>query len=227
METSLHRQLKERYGPGCGGSVEVVAEGFRADAVGADGGWVEIQSGALGPLRPKLRRLLPGRPVLVVKPVVVERRIVKRARRDGPDGSGRLSPRRGDLADVFEDLIGLARLFPHPNLRIDVLAVAIDEIRVPRRRWPGFAVIDRRLREVRQVVPLQEAEDLWRLLPDDLPSPFTTLDLANRLDRPIANAQRVAYCLRHTGAAVPCGKQGNRIVYQRLPAANMAVGFVR
>ena len=42
--------------------------------------------------------------------------------------------------DAFDDLVGLAPVFPHPNLRVDVLAVAIDEVRVPRRRWPGYAV---------------------------------------------------------------------------------------
>ena len=59
METSLHRQLKEQYGPAAGGRLEVVLEGFRIDAVAADGDLVEVQSGPLGPLRAKLGRLLP------------------------------------------------------------------------------------------------------------------------------------------------------------------------
>ena len=49
------------------------------------------------------------------------------SRRDGADLSCRLSPKRGAMLDVFDDLIGLARVFPHPNLRIDVMEVAIDE----------------------------------------------------------------------------------------------------
>jgi hypothetical protein len=149
---------------------------------------------------------------------------VRRARPDGPDLSARTSPRRGCLADVFDDLVGLARVFPDPNLRVDVLAVAIDEVRVPRRRRPGFAVIDRRLREVRAARTLHTATDLWDLLPDGLASVFTTLDLAALLGRDIGFAQRVAYCLRLAGACIVCGKRGNRLVYHRdrreaLPAA--------
>ena len=35
------------------------------------------------------------------------------------------------------------------------------------------------------------------------------------LDRPLSFAQRVAYCLRLTGAARVVGKQGNRLIYIR------------
>src|SRR6478752_3639699 len=101
METALHRQLKARFGPECGGRSEVALAGFRIDAVDPDGGLVEVQSGALGPLRGKLARLLSEHRVRVVKPVVVARRIVRRARRDGADISARMSPKRGDLLDVF------------------------------------------------------------------------------------------------------------------------------
>jgi hypothetical protein len=218
METTLHRQLKALYGPARGGRAEVVVGDFRIDAIVPDGTLIEVQTGALGPLRAKLGRLLQAHRVRVVKPVVVSRRIVKRARRDGPDLSARLSPRRGTSVDAFEDLIGLARLFPHPNLRIDVLPVAIEEVRVPRRRRPGYAVVDRRLAEVRGLTALARAEDLWSLLPDDLPAPFTTADLAARLGRPIFFAQRVAYCLRLSGAAVVIGKQRRFSVYARAGA---------
>ncbi len=95
METSLHRTLKESYGPHAGGRQEVSWLGFRVDAIGADGELVEIQSAALGPLRGKLARLLPASRMRIVKPVVVAKRVVRRARRDGADLSSRLSPKRG------------------------------------------------------------------------------------------------------------------------------------
>ena len=194
----------------------MVVGGFRIDAVDPDGTLVEVQSAALGPLRGKLASLLPGHRIRVVKPVVVARRIVRRARADGPDLSARASPKRGDPVEVFDDLVGLARVFPHPNLSIDVLAVAIDEVRIPRRRRPGYAVVDRRLREVLGTTTLREAGDAWDLLPVGLPDPFTTGDLADRLDRPEPFAQRVAYCLRLAGAVDVIGKRGNRRIYARI-----------
>ncbi len=213
METSLHRELKERYGESAGGRSEVVMKGFRVDALTADGAVIEVQSGALGPLRPKLRQLLPDHVVHVIKPVVLSRRVIRRARPDGRDVSARLSPKRGQLVDVFDDLVGLARVFPHPNLRVDVLAVEIDEVRIPRRRWPGYAVVDRLLRGVSETVTLRAPRDLFTLLPADLTSPFTTLDIAERLGRPQHFAQRVAYCLRLSGAVEILGKNGNRRIY--------------
>jgi hypothetical protein len=214
VETSLHRQLKERYGPDEGGRAEVALGGFRIDAVAPDGALVEVQSGPLGPLRPKLHRLLPSHRVRVVKPVVLARRVVRRDRPGGADLSARRSPKRGALVDVFDDLIGLARVFPHPNLTIEVLAVEIDEVRVPRRRRPGFAVADRLLRSVVATVPLREPGDLWSLLPADVPSPFTTRVLAERIGRPVALAQHIAYCLRHSGAVAVIGKRRYHPLYE-------------
>ena len=217
METSLHRELKERFGPGSGsgGRLEVSFRGYRVDAVAADGAIIEVQSGALGPLRSKLGRLLPDTRVRVVKPVVVARRVVRRARRDGADLSARFSPKRGMLLDVFDDLVGLARVFPHPNLQVEVLGVVIDEIRVTRCRRPGYAVADRTLREVVGAVALRTPDDLWALLPAGLDTPFTTRELAERMARPLPFAQRVAYCLRLAGAVDTVGKTGNRRVYVR------------
>jgi len=119
---------------------------------------------------------------------------------------------------VFDDLVGLVQLFPHPNLEIDVLGVAIDEIRVARRWRPGYAVADRRLREVVGSVSLRVPADLWTLLPGGFDTPFTTHDLAEQLGKPLHFAQRVAYCLRLVGAADTVGKTGNRRVYLRTGA---------
>jgi hypothetical protein len=217
METSLHRALKQQYGDASGGRTEVLLKGFRIDAVESSGQLVEIQSGALGPLRAKLTRLLPEHRLRVVKPVVLERRVVKRARAEGADLSVRRSPKRGAIIDLFEDLVGLARLFPHPNLVIEVLAVSIDEIRLPRRRKPGYSIADRRLIEILSKRLLAHPADLWDLLPGehDWDRPFTTDDIARRIDRPLWFAQRVAYFLRHSAAAKSIGKKANHLVYVR------------
>ena len=217
METSLHRSLKERYATGGEGRAEVPVRGYRIDAIDDTGRLVEVQSGPLGPLRGKLSRLLPDHRVRIVKPVILRRRVVRRLCPDGPDVSARSSPKRGALHDVFDDLMGVVRVFPHSNLDIEILGVTVDEVRMPRRRRPGYVVADRRLGVICSSATLARADDLWALLPDgcDGREPFTTSDLAARLGRPAWFAQRVAYCLRLTGAARVEGKVGNRIVYVR------------
>src|SRR5437016_11084276 len=126
METSLHRSLKERYATGGSRRPEVAIRGFRVDAVDDAGRLVEVQSGPLGPLRGKLWRLLPDHRIRIVKPVVLMRRIVRRARPDGPDLSRRASPKRGAVHDVFDDLVGIVRVCPHANLALEIFGVTSE-----------------------------------------------------------------------------------------------------
>jgi hypothetical protein len=217
METSLHRALKDRYAAGFADRREVRVAGFRIDAVDQTGRLVEIQSGALGPLCTKLQKLLPEHRLRIVKPVVRTRRLVQTSPRSGAAISVRRSPKRGALVDIFDDLIGLVRIFPHINLDIEILGVTIDEVRKPRRRRPGYTVTDRQLGEIHETAMLVRAGDLWSLLPPSCRDhyPFTTVELAAQLCKPIWFAQRVAYCLRKTGAARVVGKTGNRVIYAR------------
>ena len=126
MESSLHHRLKEIHGIESGGRCEVAVDGFRIDAVAGDGSLVEIQSGALGPLKPKLRSLLPHHRIRVVKPIVTRRWIVRRATADGPDLSRRHSPRRKELIDAFDDLVGLAAFLPDRNLTVELIGACVS-----------------------------------------------------------------------------------------------------
>jgi hypothetical protein len=215
--------LKDRYASGEDDRREVRIAGFRIDAIDETGRLIEIQSGALGPLCGKLQRLLPEHRLRIVKPVVLSRRLLRTSPRGGSVLSVRQSPKRGALVDVFDDLMGVVRIFPHANLDIEVLGVSIDEVRIPRRRRPGYTVADRRLGQIQQTATLARASDLWSLLPAACDSTFTTTDLARRLERPVWFAQRVAYCLRKTGAARVVGKAGNRLIY--LPSGEQTAGI--
>lgn len=221
MESTLHRQLKVHFSAS---PLEVAVAGFRADGIDRRGRLIEIQAGPLGALRPKLTVLLPEHPIRVIKPIISVRRLVHRARLDGPDLAARRSPRKGQPLDLFDELVGLARLFPHPNLAIEIVTVEIDEIRLPSRRWRGYRVADRSLTAITGSIALRRAADLWRLIDPPPPDPFTTRELATSLNRPMSFAQRVAYCLRHSGAVQAVGKQGNRIVYARRRKAAIRVG---
>ena len=104
--------MKDRLGPGAGGRSEVAFGRFRVDAIDPDGRLIEIQCAPLGLLRPKLERLLPGGPVVVVKPVIVARRLIRRDPKTGADSAARRSPRRGSPLDAVDELVALARVFP-------------------------------------------------------------------------------------------------------------------
>jgi hypothetical protein len=220
METSLHRQLKAIYA-GADGQQEVVCDGYRIDAVrGAE--LIEIQHGSLTAIRDKIRRLLEQHRVRIVKPIVANKLLVKLDRRGGAELDRRRSPKRGKLLDVFDELVYFTRVFPHPQLTLEVVLVDVEEWRYPgrgkrrRRRREGqeFQVEDQQLIRIVESHSFSTAADLRRLLPGRMPRQFHTAHLAERLKAPRWTAQRIAYCLREMGAVEIVGKQGNALLYR-------------
>ena len=77
---------------------------------------------------------------------------------------------------------------------------------------------DQQLTNVGVTYRFQKAVDLWQVLPKKLPQPFHTGHLAQQLGIDRWLAQRIAYCMRKTGAAVEVSKQGNARLYE-IPTA--------
>src|SRR5690606_11993259 len=107
----------------------------------------------------------------------------------------------------------------------EVPLIEVEEWRYPghgrrrRRRENDFQIEDQKLVAIRETHRFRTAADLLRMVPSKgLPRQFHTGHLAEAmgLDRWIA--QRIAYCLRETGAIRQVGKQGNALIYQRARA---------
>jgi len=125
------------------------------------------------------------------------------------------------LLDIFEELVHFTRVFPHRRLTLEVPLIAIEEWRYPghgrRRRWRvnDHQVEDQRLLEVVSVHEFRTAGELCRMLPPALPRPFHTGHLAEGLGVDRWIAQRMAYCLRETGAVQSVGKQRGAWLYEQ------------
>jgi len=217
METSLHRELKSFYA-GEDARFEVPVGRYRIDAV-SGGRLIEIQHGRLAAIRDKVRNLLEEHRVLVVKPIVVRKLLVKRSAKGGRVVGRRMSPKRGKLLDLFDDLVHFTQVFPHCRLTIEVPMVDIEEWRYPghgrRRRWRrhDHQIEDQRLVTVRETHRLRTQWDLWETFSCPLPHVFHTGHLAESLSVERWVAQRIAYCLREMGAVRQVGKQGNARLY--------------
>lgn len=219
METSLHRQLKEVFRlPNS--EIEVKVGRYRIDVVN-EGRLVEIQQSGLAAIRDKVSVLLKSKhKVDVIKPLVSRKRLIKLDGKSGKIVDSRWSPKKGTVLDLFDELVYFTRVFPHRNLHLIVPLVEIEETRYPghgrRRRWrkSDFQIEDRQLVKVEMIHTFRTAKDLHRLLPEDLPSPFDTGDLAEGLGIGRGQAQRIAYVLRNTGSAKQTGKKGNSWLYE-------------
>lgn len=75
---------------------------------------------------------------------------------------------------------------------------------------------ERRLITVQDTVRFDSPAALLNLLPEGIPDPFTTADLADGIGRSRHLAQEVGYCLRVSGAVATVGRDKRGILY-RLP----------
>ena len=215
-EKPLHASLK-RWCAEAGDQIEAPVDGFVIDII-RDDLLIEIQTRGFASMKRKLTTLLEnGHPVRIVHPVPVQKWIVK-VDDDGEELSRRRSPKHGSALDIFAELVSFPALMANDLLEIEILLVHEEEYRrhEPGRAWrrKGWVVQERRLVGVVDAVRLTGPDDVLELLPDGLPTPFTTADLADRLGQPRRIAQQMADCLRHAGAWAMVGKTGNAIEYE-------------
>jgi hypothetical protein len=218
METSLHQQLKRCYAAD-DSNMEVVIGRYRIDAI-RDEELIEVQCASLSAIRAKCQNLLKRHRVRIVKPVIARTRIAKVKKAGGKVVSRRMSPKRGSVLDVFEELIYFTRVFPHPNLTIEIPMVEVEQLRGPQRksrRWHrGYKVHDVRLETIAEHIELRDPADLFRLIQwPRAPDHFNTADLASAIDRPRWFAQKVAYVLRQTGAIDAVNRSRTGVVYRQ------------
>ena len=191
-ESSLHAQLKELLVVD-GDEFEVDLDGFVIDIRRHDL-LIEIQTSGFGSMGRKLDHLLSDHRMLLVHPVATTTYL----QRSG--SKARRSPRRGSLWSVLDELVSIPTLLDHPNLTLEVWLVTVDRIqeRDPkaRRGRGGWRTVDRRLRQVEGRHRFESTDDLAALLPDELPTLFTTADIAERAAIGRDVAQKLAYCLR-------------------------------
>lgn len=216
-EGSLHASAKEIYARE-GGSTEQSVGGYIVDVV-RDDELIEIQTTSFASAARKLRRLVVTHRIVLVHPIAAERWLV-RVDADGVVIGRRRSPKHGLPLDVFEELVAFPELVAHPNFRLELLIVSEEEIRGPipagtRYRYPReWRRLDRRLLEVVGTIRIDLPADLLGLLPEGLPSPFTTADIAAASRRSKRLSMRAAYCLSKSGATRPVGRAGRLITYE-------------
>ena len=215
-EKALHLDLKAWYAQP-EDQFEVPVDGYIIDLVRGDL-LVEIQTRNFAAIRPKLTKLIPRHPVKLIFPIPQEKWVVKLADADKPALSRRKSPKRGVVEHLFQELIHIPTLLLDPNFSLEVLLIHEEETRRPNEnfRWRRRPWItqERRLLRVVGHYCFTTPFDLAALLPADLPTPFTTMDLATAIGQPRAIAQKMAYCLAKLDMIQVVGKQGNAFLYQ-------------
>lgn len=215
-EKPLHASLKQ-WCAKPGDRFEVAVDGFVVDIVQGDL-LLEIQTGSFASIKSKLFQLVDAHQIRLIYPIPKEKWIVKLPQIDGEDTSRRKSPKRGHLVDLFWEMVSFPHLLEHPNFELEVLLTREEEVRrfVSRKRWrrKGWGIEERRLVDVAERKLFEDPSDWRELLPENLPTPFTTRDLAEGASINLQLAQKMTYCLRKTGVIEPAGKRRHAPLYE-------------
>lgn len=216
-EGPLHAALKAWYAQP-GDALEATVDGYIIDIVQGDL-LIEIQTQGFAAMKQKLSALTTSHPVRLVYPIAREKWIVRLDEDRARETSRRKSPKRGDVVQLFDELVRFPRLLAHPNFSLEVAFIQEEEVRYhdPRRRWRrhGWSTHERRLLKVVEQRRFDKPGDFRDTIPASLKGPFTTADLAAAIPGGHRLAGRMAYCLREMGVLDPTGKRGNAILYAR------------
>jgi len=213
QEGSLHASLKAWYMlPG--DLSEVTVDGYLVDIVRGEL-LIEIQTRNFSALKRKLKALIGRHRVRLVFPIPKEKWIGYVAADGQAPLAWRRSPKRGDLEDIFYELVSFPQLVRNPSFSIEILLIREEELRRRscHRSRKGWSTVDRRLLDVVGHISFQSPFDFLNLLPDTMRSPFTSRDLATALRLSHNLAQKMAYCLRGMGAIEVVGKRGKSLLY--------------
>lgn len=214
-ESALHLALKHWYAQP-GDAFEVSVAGYFIDIQRGET-LIEIQTRNFAALKTKLQVLIEKHPVRLIHPIAQEKYIVQLASTVTTPTRRRKSPRHGQLADIFTELVSLPDLLNHSNFALEVVLTREEEIQKRGRggswRRKGWKIVDRKLIEVIEVIVFESPTDFLRFLPAALPTPFTNADLAKHGRYPLYLAQKMTYCLRHMGVIEVVGKRRNAVLY--------------
>ena len=188
-ESSLHNTLKLYYANQYNGQTEVEADGHIYDILCEDGLVIEIQTGSVARIAGKLKDALnKGHKVILVYPLV-NRKHIFLTDENGEKISNRLSPKKGCIYDILEQLTKITDILLNPDFTLEIITIDLIEHRIRtaeavqtknrRRRYKkNWLKTNKRLEEILETTEFKTAKDYLSLLPKDIPQEFCAKDLA-------------------------------------------------
>lgn len=214
-ERSLHAALKRWYAQP-DDRFEVPLGGFVIDLVRGEQ-LVEIQTRNFTAIRQKLQTLVATHRVHLLHPVTFEKWVLQADATGTKVASRRKSPFRGQLTDVFEELVRIPELLKHANFTIEFPVIREEEVRCRdgkgSKHRKRVSIKDRRLLDVISSHRFENSADFLQFIPTDLPQPFTNKSLATALGLPLHRCRQITYCLCKMGALAVVGKNRNELLF--------------
>jgi hypothetical protein len=215
-ETSLHSILKDWYSL-ANDKVEVKVDGFVVDIV-RDDLLIEIQTKNFYAIKKKLWSLVKNHNIRLVHPIAKRKWIIRELYNNVI--SRRKSPKKGQLIDLFDELIRIPHIIAEDNFSLEILMIEEEEVRINDRKgsWRrrGESVLDRKLLEVISRIEFKNKTDFLRFIPDSLKEPFSNKTLAKEASIPIRKSRKITYCLKKMNVIREIGKNRNELLFVKL-----------
>lgn len=208
-ESSLHRELKEKYAALCRGQTEVEYGGFICDVIN-DEVIYEIQTSNISKLRPKIEKLTQTRKIWIIFPVAEITEIVI-IDKNGKTISKRKSPKKENIFCIYRQITGILDLFGLENFGIKVLFINQQRIRQKtkeavqlanksRRHKREWIPLDKKLAAINNEIEITSKNDLINLVKNEIAQKeeFCLKDLKQTAIK--ENASLVIWCLKKLNA---------------------------
>jgi hypothetical protein len=215
-EKTLHAILKHYYEPDedC---QEIPIGRYYAD-IYRDGKITEIQTAQFNRMRDKLEAFLPEYETTIVYPISYIKWLHWVDEETGEVKERRKVAKKGRVYDVFPELYKIKQYLKHPNLRLHILMMEMEEYKLLNGWGPQkknhASKYDRIPVQICQEVILEKKEDYMQLVPYDLEEEFTSLEFAKvaHINRNLATV--VLNILDHMEVVERMGKRKNAYLYR-------------
>ena len=194
-EKTLHAILKDYYAPDKS-MQEISVDGYVADIfTGKE--IIEIQTANLNQMRAKLDCFLSRYPVTVVYPIARIKYLSWIDQESGECSKPRKSPVRGSVYRAFVELYKSKSSLSSDNLRLCFPLLEVEEYRLlngwSQDKKKGSCRYDRVPLALLDEIRLEKPEDYLRLIPRDLPEPFTVVEFG----KAVGEKKRIAGIVLH------------------------------
>ncbi len=217
QEKTIHAVIKNYYAPD-ENTHEVPIGKYVADIFDGESVW-EIQNGNFYKIREKLDAFLAQYPVTIVYPIPHQKWLIWIDKETGELSPKRKSPLTGNAYRAFPELYRIKSYLKNDKLRFIFPLVDMEEYRLlngwSKDRKKGSRRYDRIPVGLFDEITVEKREDYLQFLPEGLPDPFTSKDLAKTAKIPLKIAGNVLHILNYLDLVERDGKRGNAYLYRR------------
>lgn len=216
-EKTLHAILKDYYAPDKS-MQEISVDGYVADIYTGQE-IIEIQTANFNKMRAKLNCFLPNYPVTVVYPIARIKYLSWIDEATGECSKPRKSPVKGSVYRAFVELYKIKSILSQENLCLCFPMLEVEEYRLlngwSQDKKKGSCRYDRIPRALLDEIRLEKPEDYLRLIPENLPEPFTALEFGKAVGEKKQIAGIVLHVLNYLNVLERCENRGRFYTYRR------------